>query len=113
MIDPASAVRIVEVGPRDGLQNEKTPVSIADRIVFIGLAGRFITSAIAGAALAPRRQRWLVGGSTAVVASYPGWRARMASMKHYGQTSTGLVEDAIVLVGAVAILRALGKSTAA
>src|SRR3981189_382440 len=29
------AVRIVEVGPRDGLQNEKTPVSVADRIAFI------------------------------------------------------------------------------
>jgi hydroxymethylglutaryl-CoA lyase len=28
-------VRIVEVGPRDGLQNEKTPVGVADRIDFI------------------------------------------------------------------------------
>jgi hydroxymethylglutaryl-CoA lyase len=28
-------VRIFEVGPRDGLQNEKTPVSVADRIAFI------------------------------------------------------------------------------
>jgi len=28
-------VRIVEVGPRDGLQNEKTPVSIEARIAFI------------------------------------------------------------------------------
>src|SRR6201996_2241959 len=28
-------VRIVEMGARDGLQNEKTPVSAADRIVFI------------------------------------------------------------------------------
>lgn len=87
-----------------------------DRIVPIGLAARFITSAIAGAALAPRRQCWLgaaVGGATAVVASYPGWRARMASMEHHGQTSTGLVEDAVVLVGAVAILRALDESTTA
>lgn len=87
-----------------------------DRIVPIGLAARFITSAIAGAALAPRRQRWLgaaVGGTTAVVASYPGWRARMAAMKHHDQTSTGLVEDAVVLVGAVAIVRALGKSATA
>lgn len=31
----SNSVRIVEVGPRDGLQNEKTPVSVADRIVFI------------------------------------------------------------------------------
>ena len=28
-------VRIVEVGPRDGLQNEKTPVSVAVRIAFV------------------------------------------------------------------------------
>ena len=28
-------VHIVEMGPRDGLQNEKTPVSVADRIVFV------------------------------------------------------------------------------
>src|SRR5438309_10204703 len=32
MSDP---VRIVEVGPRDGLQNEKTAVSVAGRIAFI------------------------------------------------------------------------------
>jgi hydroxymethylglutaryl-CoA lyase len=31
----SDVVRIVEVGPRDGLQNEKTPVSVADRIAFI------------------------------------------------------------------------------
>ena len=28
-------IRIVEVGPRDGLQNEKTPVSVADRVAFV------------------------------------------------------------------------------
>src|SRR6201999_4554231 len=31
----SDSVRIVEVGPRDGLQNEKTPVSVADRIAFV------------------------------------------------------------------------------
>lgn len=31
----ADFVRIVEVGPRDGLQNEKTPVSTADKIALI------------------------------------------------------------------------------
>lgn len=30
-----SKVRIVEVGPRDGLQNEKTPVAVADIVTFI------------------------------------------------------------------------------
>src|SRR5713101_8651611 len=31
----SDAVHIVEVGPRDGLQNEKAAVSVADRITFI------------------------------------------------------------------------------
>ncbi|MEZ0324455.1 MAG: hydroxymethylglutaryl-CoA lyase [Fimbriimonas sp.] len=29
------SIRIVEVGPRDGLQNEKTPISTADKLYFI------------------------------------------------------------------------------
>ncbi|MFW2830926.1 DUF4126 domain-containing protein [Sphingomonas sp. ID0503] len=83
-----------------------------DRIVPIGLAARFVTSAIAGAALASREKRWLgaaVGGVTAVVASYPGWRARMATMPRYGQTATGFVEDAAVLASAAAIARGFGR----
>lgn len=83
-----------------------------DRIVPIGLIARFATSAIAGAALAPRRQLWLgaaVGGLTAVAASYPGWRVRMASIARYGQTSTGFVEDAAVVAGAAAITRHAGR----
>jgi hydroxymethylglutaryl-CoA lyase len=32
----SDSVRIIEMGPRDGLQNEKTPVSAADRIAFVG-----------------------------------------------------------------------------
>jgi hydroxymethylglutaryl-CoA lyase len=31
----SDSVHIIEVGPRDGLQNEKTPVGVADRIAFI------------------------------------------------------------------------------
>ena len=79
-----------------------------DRIVPIGLAARFTTSAIAGAALASPKRRWLgaaIGGVTAVVASYPGWRGRMAALGRYGQTKTGFAEDAAVLAGAVGIVR--------
>ena len=54
-VEPAASmsdrVRIVEVGPRDGLQNEKTPISVADRIAFI--------EALIGAGLAYRRGRRL------------------------------------------------------
>lgn len=51
-----------------------------DRIVPVGLVARFTTSVIVGAALAPRRQRWLgavAGSGMAVMAStqacVPGW----------------------------------------
>jgi uncharacterized membrane protein len=82
-----------------------------DRIVPIGLAARFASTAIAGAALAPPGDRWLgaaVGGVTAVAASYPGWRARIATMPRWGQTRTGLVEDALVVVGAAMLVGLLG-----
>ena len=83
-----------------------------DRIVPVGLAARFVTSAIAGMALAPRERRWLgaaLGGTTAVVAAWPGWRARCAAMGRYGQTPTGAVEDALVLAGAAAVVRGFGR----
>ncbi|TDH59173.1 DUF4126 domain-containing protein [Dankookia rubra] len=89
--------------------------SAPDRIVPIGLATRFVSTAIAGASLAPRSQRWLggmLGGTTAVLAAFPGWRARVAAMPRHGQTPTGLVEDAIVVLGAVAILRGFGRTAA-
>src|SRR3974390_1654739 len=52
MSDP---VRIVEVGPRDGLQNEKTPVSVAARIAFIeALVGAGLHTVEVGAFVSPR-----------------------------------------------------------
>ena len=48
-------VRIVEVGPRDGLQNEKTPVSVAARIAFIeALVGAGLHTVEVGAFVSPR-----------------------------------------------------------
>ncbi|WP_374944440.1 DUF4126 family protein [Sphingomonas sp.] len=108
----AAAALALAAGEMAGDKQKTAP----DRIVPIGLAARFVTSAIAGAALVPRRRRWLgaaVGGVTAIVASYPGWRARMATMPRYGQTATGFVEDAAVLAGAVAIVRGPGRPAAA
>ncbi|WP_174296696.1 DUF4126 domain-containing protein [Sphingomonas bacterium] len=102
----AAATALLAVGELVGDKQKTAP----DRIVPIGLAARFMTSALAGMALAPRRERWLgaaVGGATAVVASYPGWRARMAALRRYGQTPTGFVEDAAVVAGAAAIVRTL------
>lgn len=80
--------------------------SAPDRIVPAGLAVRAITSAYAGAALAPRGQRMLgaaVATGTALTSSYVGWRLRCAAMRRYGQTATGFVEDAIVLSTGIAV----------
>jgi hydroxymethylglutaryl-CoA lyase len=51
----SDTVRIVEVGPRDGLQNEKTPISVADRIAFIeALIGAGLHTVEVGAFVSPK-----------------------------------------------------------
>jgi len=58
------AVRIVEVGPRDGLQNEKTPVSVADRIAFIeALIGAGLNPIEVGAFVSPKAIPQMVGSA--------------------------------------------------
>jgi hydroxymethylglutaryl-CoA lyase len=55
-------VRIVEVGPRDGLQNEKTPVGVADRIAFIeALLGAGLRTVEVGAFVSPKAIPQMVG----------------------------------------------------
>jgi hydroxymethylglutaryl-CoA lyase len=57
-------VRIVEVGPRDGLQNEKTPVSVADRIAFIeALIGAGLNPIEVGAFVSPKAIPEMVGSA--------------------------------------------------
>lgn len=80
--------------------------SAPDRIIPIGLAVRGVTAAYAGAALAPKSERKLaaaVAVGTALASSYVGWRIRCHAMRRYGQTATGLVEDAIVFGSGLAI----------
>jgi uncharacterized membrane protein len=82
--------------------------SAPDRVVPAGLAARIATSAIAGAALAPRRQRWAAaaaGSAAAVASSYVTWRARLKAMERGGQTPTGFAEDAMALGRAVLVVR--------
>jgi hydroxymethylglutaryl-CoA lyase len=57
-------VRIVEVGPRDGLQNEKTPVGVADRIAFIeALIGAGLNPIEVGAFVSPKAIPQMVGSA--------------------------------------------------
>lgn len=77
--------------------------SAPDRITAPGIAARLVTGAIAGAALAPREQRnvaALAGAGAAVAAAYLTFHARMRAMRRFGQTPTGLVEDAVTVGGA-------------
>jgi hydroxymethylglutaryl-CoA lyase len=51
----SDSIRIVEVGPRDGLQNEKRPVGAADRITFIeALVGAGLYTVEVGAFVSPK-----------------------------------------------------------
>jgi hydroxymethylglutaryl-CoA lyase len=55
-------VRIVEMGPRDGLQNEKTPVSVEGRIVFIeALLAAGLHTIEVGAFVSPKAIPQMIG----------------------------------------------------
>lgn len=77
--------------------------SAPDRIIVPGLAARLVSGAVAGAALAPRERRnaaALLGAAAALGAGYLFFSARVRAMRDYGQTPTGLVEDAIAVAAA-------------
>ncbi len=81
------ANRFVAAGPpgaRRRRVRRRQAETAPNRIIPIGLAVRLVTSAVAGAALTSKRRRWAgatIGGVTAVVAAYPGWRLRMATIR--------------------------------
>ena len=55
-------VRIVEVGPRDGLQNERTPLSIQARVAFIeALLGAGLHTVEVGAFVSPKAIPQMIG----------------------------------------------------
>jgi len=77
-----------------------------DRIVPVGILARVLSGGLAGAALAPRRQALLgagLGAAAAVGAAYLTFDLRMRALRRFGQTPTGLVEDALT-VGATQML---------
>src|SRR5258707_1960093 len=58
----SDAVRIIEVGPRDGLQNAKTSISVPDRIAFIeALLGAGLHTVEVGAFVSPKAIPQMVG----------------------------------------------------
>ena len=86
-----------------------------DRIVILGIGARLASAAIAGAALAPKEQRVEAAVLTAAVATasaYATFALRMKTLRRYGQSRSGFVEDAIVLAATGAIMRGLQPKAA-
>lgn len=89
--------------------------SAPDRIVPAGIAARIVTGGLAGAALAPRGRLAtgaLLGAAAAVGAAYVTFSLRKHAMRRFGQTPTGLVEDALTLAAAQAVVRPPGHASA-
>ena len=81
--------------------------SAPDRTVFLGLLARVMSAGIAGAALAPRGREGAGAGvavATAVPLAYLTLSARKCAMARIGQTRSGLIEDALVVVAGVAVV---------
>lgn len=78
-----------------------------DRTVFLGLLARTLSAGIAGAALAPRGSE-PAGAAVAVAAAVPlaylTLAGRKRAMAHIGQTRSGLIEDALIVAAAAAIV---------
>ena len=74
--------------------------SAPDRIVPVGLLARLLTAGLAGAALSPRGRARLgaaLGAGTAIASSYVTFALRKRAMRRFGQTPSGLAEDALAL----------------
>lgn len=81
--------------------------SAPDRTVFLGLLARVMSAGVAGAALAPRgreRAGAAVAVATAVPLAYLTLAGRKRAMARLGQTRSGLLEDALVVVAGVAVV---------
>ena len=78
-----------------------------DRTVLPGMLARGLSAGIAGAALAPRgreRAGAAVAVATAIPLSYLTLALRKRAMARIGQTPSGLIEDALIVAAAAAIV---------
>ncbi|MBX9460122.1 MAG: hypothetical protein KL785_02245 [Brevundimonas sp.] len=81
--------------------------SAPDRTVIPGLLARIMSAGIAGSALAPRgreRAGGLLAVVTAVPLAYLTLAGRKRAMRRIGQTRSGLIEDALVVGGGLAVV---------
>lgn len=86
-----------------------------DRTVALGLLARVMSAGIAGAALAPHgRERAGAAAAiaTAVPLAYLTLDARKRAIGRIGQTRSGLIEDALIVAGGIAIVALAVKPAA-
>ena len=104
----AAASKLLAAGEPAGDKMKSAP----DRIVPAGIAARLVSAGIAGAAVAPRRHRYAgaaLGAGAAVAAAYVTFNIRMKLLRRYGQTSTGVIEDALTVAATQAVLLGAGR----
>ena len=78
-----------------------------DRTALLGLLARVMSAGIAGAALAPRGREQagaVTAVATAVPLAYLTLAGRERAMESLGQTRSGLMEDALMVVAGVTIV---------
>jgi uncharacterized membrane protein len=78
-----------------------------DRTAFLGLLARVMSAGIAGAALAPQGREQAgaaVAIATAVPFAYLTLAGRKRAMERIGQTRSGLIEDALIVAAAAAVV---------
>lgn len=105
----AAATKLLAAGELAGDKMKSAP----DRIVPAGIAARLVSGGLTGAALAPRRYRYagaLLGATAAVAAAYFTFNGRMKAMRRHGQTSTGLIEDALTVAATQGVLLGAGRA---
>lgn len=81
--------------------------SAPDRTVALGLLARVSSAGIAGAALAPEgreQEGALAAIATAVPLAYLTLAGRKQAMSRIGQTRSGLIEDALIIAAAAAVV---------
>ena len=81
--------------------------SAPDRTVCLGLLARVLSAGIAGAALAPKGREKAgaaIAVATAVPLAYLTLAGRRKAMAEIGQTSSGLIEDALIVAAGAAVV---------
>ena len=77
-----------------------------DRTTPLGMAARVLGGGLAGAAVASRKYLVLgalLGAGAAVGAAYLTVAGRMAALERFGQTRTGVIEDALTVAATQAV----------